>query len=48
MSQDDVELTKTPYRVAVGTLLWLLLGTRPDISYAASRVAQYNDYYGMD
>jgi hypothetical protein len=37
-----------PYRQAVGTLLWLSLGTRPDICYAVSQVAKFNDCYGME
>ena len=41
------EVSKLPYREAVGTLLWLSLGTRPDISYAVAQVAKYNDCYGM-
>ena len=37
---EKAEMPEIPYREAVGTLLWLSLGTRPDISYAVSQVAK--------
>ena len=40
------ETGKYPYRRAVGTLLWLSLGTIPDISYSVPQVAKFNDRYG--
>ena len=42
------EIVGVPYREAVGTLLWLSLGTRPDICYAVSQVAKFNDCYGKE
>ena len=42
------EIESVPYREAVGTLLWLSLGTRPDICYAVSQVARFNDCYGTE
>ena len=46
--EEKGEMSKIPYREAVGTLLWLSLGTRPDICYAVSQVAKYNDCYGAE
>lgn len=46
--KERAEVSKLPYREAVGTLLWLSLGTRPDISYKGFLVAKYNDCYGME
>jgi len=42
------EMANIPYRQAVGTLLWLSLGTRPDICYAVSQVAKFNDCFGRE
>ena len=39
---------KIPYREAVGCLLWLAMGTRPDICYAVSQVAKFNDNPGPE
>ena len=32
---------KTEYQSAVGTLMYTMLGTRPDIAYAASSISRY-------
>jgi len=41
-SPEEIEFMKSiPYRQAVGCLLWLAMGTRPDIAYAVSQVARF-------
>ena len=47
-AQEKGEMQQIPYRQAVGTLLWLSLGTRPDISYAVSQVAKFNENPGKE
>jgi len=36
-------LKRTPYRSLVGTLMYVAVGTRPDIAYAVGRLASYLD-----
>ena len=35
-----------PYREAVGSLIYATMGTRPDIAFTTSTVAQYSDNLG--
>ena len=47
VSECDIEYMKElPYREAIGSLLWLSMGTRPDITYAVSQVAKFNSEPG--
>ena len=36
-----------PYREAVGSLLWLSNGTRPDVAFAGNQVARYMENPGV-
>jgi len=47
-TQEDKDLMlKFPYRQAIGSLLWLAGGTRPDLSYAVAQVARFSCNPGM-
>ncbi|UYV60728.1 hypothetical protein LAZ67_1002045 [Cordylochernes scorpioides] len=40
-NQEIEEMNKIPYRPTIGSLMYLMTGTRPDIAYAVSRVSQF-------
>lgn len=42
ISSDESQYAEvTPYRQAIGSLMYLALGKRPDIVFAVNRLAQY-------
>jgi hypothetical protein len=46
LTKDEIaNLNKIPYRSLVGCLLYLAIGTRPDISYAVQQLSQFLDNY---
>ena len=46
LSKQDIErLAKVPYRSLVGCLIYLAVGTRPDISYSVQQLSQFLDCY---
>ena len=47
-SQGRLDMEKYPYREAVGSLLWIANGTRPDVAFAVSQVAKYMSNPGME
>ncbi len=47
LEQQDVEgeqIDASLYRQAIGSLMYLAVGTRPDIAFAVSRLAQYVEH----
>jgi len=42
---DSLELARIPYRSLVGSLMYLAVGTRPDISFAVAHLCQFLDCY---
>ena len=46
--EEKEQMLKFPYRQAVGSLLWLAGGTRPDISYSVSQVARFSANPGIN
>jgi hypothetical protein len=44
--EEKLEMAGRPYRELVGVLSWLTLGTRPNITFAASTLARYNSNPG--
>lgn len=44
---DKMELRKIPYQEAIGSLLYLSQGTRPDITFAVSFLSRFNHNYGQ-
>ena len=41
---EDGEVVKVPYREAIGSLMYLMVGTRPDIAFSVSRLARYVEH----
>jgi hypothetical protein len=44
--EDIAKMRNIPYREAVGSLMYAAMGTRPDIAFATSTVAQFSDNPG--
>ena len=46
-AQDFAAMRDIPYRESIGSLMYASLGTRPDITYAVSRLSKFLDKPGM-
>lgn len=45
-AEEQQLMDHTPYRSLVGSLMYLAIGTRPDIAFAMHKLCQYLDCYG--
>ena len=46
LSKEDIQkLKEKPYQRAIGTFMYLLQGTRPDLAFAISTLSKYNNSY---
>jgi hypothetical protein len=44
--EEEEEMKNVPYQSAIGSLMYAMLGTRPDIAYAVGAVSQYSSNPG--
>src|SRR5688572_33078851 len=44
--QNPVDMSTIPYMSAVGALMYLAIGTRPDIMFSVAKLTQYNNNPG--
>jgi hypothetical protein len=45
--EDKLEAEKFPYREMIGSVMYLMLCTRPDIAFAVSQLSKYNSCHGQ-
>ena len=45
--EDRKGMACIPYREAVGSLMYLMIGSRPDIAYVVSNVSRFMEYPGQ-
>ena len=45
--QEELELKMIPYRRLIGRLMYLAVGTHPDISLAVTKLSQFLDCYNL-
>lgn len=47
-TQEKMKWKARPYRSHLGVVGYLMLGSRPDVSYAYGQLSRYNDSYGQE
>ena len=45
-AEEEILMKKTPYREAVRSLMYLMIGTRPDLAFAVSNVSRFMEHPG--
>ena len=45
--EEEAQMERTPYREAIGSLMYLAVATRPDIAFAVSTLSQFLDNPGV-
>ncbi len=45
---NDIDISKIPFRQAIGTLLYLSNGTRPDLSYVLNVISRKQSNYTIE
>src|SRR4051812_47698663 len=48
MEEDRERMSKTPYASAIGSIMYAMLCTRPDIAYVVSLTRRYQSDLGLD
>ena len=44
---EAVQMKNMPYRELIGSLLWVVNGTRPDVSFAVNTLAKFTSNPGL-
>ena len=47
IDEDETEEIDVPYQSAVGSIMYAMLGTCPDVSYAVGAVSRFNSKHGQ-
>ena len=46
-SQEQDQMSRVPYASAIGSIMYAMICTRPDVSYALSMVSRYQENPGL-